>query len=99
MAIESISSISSLEQAGLSSVMPGGNSQQAFSTQLLAEFNQVNQKMLHAEATLQDFAAGKSGNIHHVMLALEDAKLSFQLLAQMRNKLLEGYQEVLRMQI
>lgn len=91
-----------------SALMTGGNLEIApmdkaitpgFSEQLLAEFSSVNSKMVNAEAALQDFAAGKSSNIHHVMLALEDAKLSFQLLTQVRNKLLEGYQEVLRMQI
>ena len=73
--------------------------QQPFSEQLLTEMSVVNDKLVTAENALQDLATGKSSNIHHVMLALEDAKLSFQLLAQVRNKLLEGYQDILRMQI
>lgn len=73
--------------------------QAPFSDQLLADMSSFNTKLVSAEMALQDFAAGKSNNIHHVMLALEDAKLSFQLLVQVRNKLLEGYQDILRMQI
>lgn len=71
----------------------------AFSERLLAELNAVNTKLVAAETGLQDLAAGKQGNIHHVMLALEDARLSFQLLTQVRNKVLESYQELLRMQV
>lgn len=73
--------------------------QAPFSEQLLAEMSSVNNKLMSAEAALQDLAAGKTSNIHHVMLAMEDAKLSFQLLVQIRNKALEGYQDILRMQV
>jgi flagellar hook-basal body complex protein FliE len=44
-------------------------------------------------------AAGDTDNLHQVMIALEEAKLSFQLMVQVRNKLLESYQDILRMQI
>lgn len=73
--------------------------QKPFSEQLLQEISAVNDKLVTAESALQDLATGKSSNVHHVMLALEEAKLSFQLLAQVRSKLLEGYQDILRMQI
>ena len=65
----------------------------------MAELESLNDKQTLSENLLKDLASGKTDNIHHVMLALEDAKLSFQLLVQVRNKLLEGYQEVLRMQV
>lgn len=73
--------------------------QAPFSDRLVAEMEAVNSKLLTAETGLRDLAAGKQGNIHHVMLALEDARMSFQLLAQVRNKVLEAYQDLLRMQI
>ncbi len=76
-----------------------GPAQAPFSERLLAEMETVNSKLLSAETDLRDLAAGKQGNIHHVMLALEDARMSFQLLAQVRNKVLEAYQDLLRMQI
>lgn len=73
--------------------------QAPFSERLVAEMEAVNSKLLTAETGLRDLATGKQGNIHHVMLALEDARMSFQLLAQVRNKVLEAYQDLLRMQI
>lgn len=71
----------------------------SFANQLLAEISSVNNKLNTAETSLQDMAAGKSSNIHHVMLALEEAKMSFELMMQVRNKLLDGYQDILRMQV
>ena len=70
-----------------------------FSQRLQAEFIAANEKLTTAETGLMDLAAGKQGNIHHVMLALEDARMSFQLLAQVKNKVLEVYQDLMRMQV
>ncbi len=70
-----------------------------FAERVRAEVDSVNAKLMNAETGLRDLAAGNTGNIHHVMLTLEDARLSFQLLVQTRNKLLESYQELMRMQV
>jgi flagellar hook-basal body complex protein FliE len=50
------------------------------------------------EAT-KDFIAGKNVNLHEVMALGEEAQLSFQFLMEIRNKLVEAYQEVSRMPI
>jgi flagellar hook-basal body complex protein FliE len=42
--------------------------------------------------------AGELENIHQMMLAMEEANTSFQLMMEMRNKILEAYREVMRMQ-
>jgi flagellar hook-basal body complex protein FliE len=65
----------------------------------MQELDKLNHTVTSSEALLQDLAAGKTDNIHHVMLALEDAKLTLQMALQVRNKVVEGYQEILRMQI
>jgi flagellar hook-basal body complex protein FliE len=70
-----------------------------FSESMQAEFDAVNSKLVGAEAALRDLATGKQTNLHHVMLELEEAKLSFHLLSQVRNKVLEAYQELMRTQI
>jgi flagellar hook-basal body complex protein FliE len=75
------------------------NGQEKVSNQFLLELQKVNDKQINSEHLLQDLASGKTDNIHHVMLSLGDAKLSLQLLVQVRNKLLEGYQDILRMQV
>ncbi|MEM1118704.1 MAG: flagellar hook-basal body complex protein FliE [Bacteroidota bacterium] len=43
--------------------------------------------------------AGETESVHDVMIALNQAELHFQLLTEVRNKLLDGYQELMRMQV
>ena len=54
---------------------------------------------MKAEEAVKALAAGKIENVHEVMLAEVEADLSFKMLAQTRNKLVEAYKEVMRMQI
>jgi flagellar hook-basal body complex protein FliE len=63
------------------------------------QLDELNQQIGSSEVALRNLAAGETDNIHHVMLSLEKAKLSFQLMLQVRNKALEAYQEVMRMQL
>ena len=55
--------------------------------------------MLAADKQLRELALGGTQNLHEVMIAVEEAKLSLQLMVQIRNRALEAYQDVLRMQI
>jgi flagellar hook-basal body complex protein FliE len=61
-------------------------------------YNQVNQELNTADQVSAGFAAGKKYDLHEVMIVTEKAGISFRLLLQIRNKLLEAYQEVMRMQ-
>lgn len=44
-------------------------------------------------------ATGQTENLHQVMLKLEESRIAFQFALQVRNRLLESYQDVMRMQI
>jgi len=63
------------------------------------QVGEVNSKIAESDRQLQALAAGETQNLHQVMISLEDARLSFQLLAQVRNKVLEAYQDIMRMQL
>jgi flagellar hook-basal body complex protein FliE len=63
------------------------------------EVANVNSTVVAAEGDIRALATGEAHSLHEVMIHLEEAKLSFQLLAQVRNRLLEAYQEVMRMQV
>jgi flagellar hook-basal body complex protein FliE len=52
-----------------------------------------------SDAVLNDFMNGKGGSPHEVMLALNKADLSFRMMLEVRNKLLDAYQEVMRTQV
>jgi len=59
----------------------------------------VNNKLIGADEKIRKLAAGEAQSLHEVMIHLEEARLSFQLLVQVRNRALEAYQEVMRMQV
>ena len=63
------------------------------------EVSAVNTSLVNADNDIKKLAAGETQSLHDVMIAMEEAKLSFQLLAQVRNRLLDAYQEVMRMQV
>jgi len=70
-----------------------------FGQWIAQQIGDVNQQINNAETSLTELATGGTGNLHHVMLQLEEARTGFQLTLQIRNKVLEGYQEIMRMQI
>lgn len=59
----------------------------------------INGQLLASQTSLQQLATGTAPNLHQVMIGLEESRLSFQLLMQVRNRLLDAYQEVMRMQV
>lgn len=60
---------------------------------------ELNQQLLASQVDLQRLAAGEAGNLHEVMLRLEESRIGLQLMLQIRNRALEAYQDVMRMQI
>jgi flagellar hook-basal body complex protein FliE len=60
---------------------------------------EVNQQLVASQSQLQALAHGDAANLHQVMIRLEETRLGFQLMVQVRNRLLEAYQDVMRMQI
>jgi flagellar hook-basal body complex protein FliE len=60
---------------------------------------EVNQKQTTAADTVRGLLNGENVQLHQAVLAMEEASVSFQLMVEVRNKLLESYQELMRMQI
>jgi flagellar hook-basal body complex protein FliE len=59
----------------------------------------VNAKQVAAGDAVKGMLAGDNVSLHQAMIAMEEASVSFQLMAEVRNKLLESYQEIMRMQV
>ena len=59
----------------------------------------VNTDQLQADASIKDLVAGKTKNIHETMLQIQKADLSLKAMMQVRNKILEAYKEIIRMQV
>jgi flagellar hook-basal body complex protein FliE len=71
----------------------------SFGSMLNGMVNEVNQKQVHAGAAVEGLLKGDNVSLHQAMIAMEEASVSFQLMVEVRNKLLESYQELMRMQI
>lgn len=72
---------------------------QSFSDTLKAAVGQVNELQKEADVQMQNLATGKTDNIQEVMMAAEKADLALKLMVQVRNKVIEAYQEVMKMQV
>lgn len=60
---------------------------------------EVNEKSRAADAEVRKLMLGESDNIHRSMIAMQEAGLAFSLLVEVRNKLVESYQELMRMPV
>jgi len=87
------------EPFGSSPVKKTASGGPGFSDLLKNAVESVN-AMQHEAGRLEDAVAnGENMNIHQAVIAGEKAGLSFQLLMQVRNKMIDAYQEVMRMQV
>ena len=59
----------------------------------------ANDQQLAADQAVENLAAGGEESLHNVVLSAAKADLSFRLVLEMRNKLIESYQEIMRMQV
>lgn len=60
---------------------------------------QTSQLQQEADALSEQVARGRSGDLAATMIAIEKAQISFQLMLQVRNKVVEAYQEIMRMPV
>ncbi|HLQ00724.1 MAG TPA: flagellar hook-basal body complex protein FliE [Burkholderiales bacterium] len=79
--------------------LPASAPARTFPVWLDEQIRTANQGIIEADDAVRRLAVGEPVNLHQVMVQLERAKLQFELVLQVRNKLLEAYQDLLRMQI
>jgi flagellar hook-basal body complex protein FliE len=75
------------------------SAQSSFSSVLGQMVQDVNAKQGVATQALQDLQSGQNTSLHQTMIAMEEASVSFQLMVEVRNRLLDSYQEIMRMQV
>lgn len=75
------------------------NNQVNFGQILEDKLSAVNDKQVSAQEISKQFVEGDDVDVHQVMLSTEEAKLSLDLAIQVRNKLVDAYQELSKMQL
>lgn len=76
---------------------PGGGG--GFGTALGQALGEVNGLQLRARDAAVELAAGRTTDMTQTVVSLEKASVAFQLALQIRNRLLEAYQEIMRMPV
>src|SRR5262245_55842689 len=61
--------------------------------------DQASAQQLQADQAVRDLATGQTDNLHNVMLAVAKADLTFRMVLEIRNRLTEAMQEIMRMQV
>jgi flagellar hook-basal body complex protein FliE len=70
-----------------------------FGSYLKTALGEVNDLQQMADKAIQGLVADGKGDLQETMVALEKADISFRFMMQVRNKVLEAYQEIIRMQV
>ena len=71
----------------------------SFGQMLKGSLDQVNRLQKEADVSINALAVGKNTDIHQTMIAVEKASVSFELLMQIRNKVISAYQTIMRMPV
>lgn len=98
--IESITAISSadLTESIASQALKQGNDIK-FGDFLTSELQKVDSSLQQADMSIRSLAAGADIPIHDVMIQIESARMSLMLVSEVRNRAVEAYQELMRMQL
>ena len=91
---------------GVSPLQPGKPLGQAapvqgpgFKDLLMKNIEQVNQLQQDAETAIEDLATGRRDDMDGVMIAKQKADVAFQMMLQVRNKLMDAYEEVKQIRV
>lgn len=87
-------SVSPVQPAPRAAAAGGG-----FASMLADAVGRVDQTGKSAQASVDAFLSGENEEVHQVALATQRSELEFEMFLQVRNKIVQAYQEVMRMQM
>ncbi|MFZ7125674.1 MAG: flagellar hook-basal body complex protein FliE [Desulfobacterales bacterium] len=88
-----------ISPAGKTGAPPSGKTEGGFGDALKNAVDAVERLHVEADGAVEAFADGENRDIHTTMIALEKADVAFQLLNQVRNKVITAYETIMRMQV
>ncbi len=77
----------------------GEKSGSGFGEILKDAISTANELQKQSDQQIQKFMSGESQDLHTTVIAMQKADLSFQMMMQVRNKIVQAYQEIMRMQV
>lgn len=97
--IDYVQAVGAGEFATAGALTSTGSTSTGFGDWLTQQVSALNQQINAGDTAVRQLALGETGNLHEIMMRLEQAKLSFELAVQVRNRVLEAYQDIARMQL
>ena len=97
--ISGLGPIKPLKPKGIDDSKKAGSSDKTFKKVLSDFMSKVNDLQLDADESIKKLASGEVKDIHQVMTALAEADVSFKMMMTIRSKLVEAYQEIMKMQV
>jgi flagellar hook-basal body complex protein FliE len=91
--------ITTMPDSTISPLTSAGSGGANFVNVLQNAVDEVNGKMQAADAAKSGLLTGDTTNIHQAMIAMQESNISLSLMVEVRNKLVESYQELMRMQV
>lgn len=99
MTVSAANNIANLqENTNITKITPFG-AQQSFTSMLKDSINSVNNAEIQSDALTKKMANGENVDLHTVMIASQKASISIAATLEIRNKVVEAYQEIMRMNI
>ncbi len=99
MGVDGIRGLGSVDPRRIYQGQKPGAPDGGFADLLRKAVDQVDELQKQRDKVADRMVAGEVSEAHEVMVAAEEAKLAFELLLEVRNRLLESYQEIMRMQV
>lgn len=99
MAIQSIATNSILNNLNISNTTEEKTNGTSFSNVLSDAISKVNDSEVNTNNKIESLIKGEDVEMHEVMLAMQESVLSLQALIEVRNKTVEAYQEISKLQL
>ena len=100
MSVGSIKSLGSIDpRAAYGAGSVGSTGATSFAQKLQQAIGEVDNLQKTREEMVDGMVSGQVTEVHDVMIAAKESQMAFELLLEVRNKLLESYQEIMRMQV
>jgi len=84
---------------GVDNLRPTNKSGTPFAQVITELVQDTNDQQLLADQSVRDLITGKADSVHGVVLSVAKADLAFRMVLEIRNRLVDSYQEIMRMQV
>ncbi|MEM9101504.1 MAG: flagellar hook-basal body complex protein FliE [Pseudomonadota bacterium] len=98
-AIASVSAMTPIENINTTTAPSHNTSPTSFMDFVSTQAEQLNQSVQASGAVVQQMALGENVSLHDAMIQMQQTQLHMQLAVEVRNRVMEAYQEVMRMQL